>query len=60
MAVKVLFILNNEHANVFYEKKIGRSTACTQVFSCIICEAFCISGGCFWKNVTHYYVIKNM
>ena len=31
----------------------------TQVFSCGICETFKNSGGCFWKHVTYYYVIKN-
>ena len=29
------------------------------MFSCGICETFENSGGCFWKHVTYYYVIKN-
>ena len=30
----------------------------TQVFSCGIHETFKNSGGCFWKHVTYYYIIK--
>ena len=26
---------------------------------CGICETFQNSGGCFWKHVIYYYVIKN-
>ena len=42
---------------LFYNFK-GKKTP-TQVFSCGICETFKNSGGCFWKQVTCYYVIKN-
>ena len=31
----------------------------TLVFSCGTCETFNNSGGCFWKQVIFYYVIKN-
>ena len=37
----------------------GKKETPTQVFSCGICETFKNSGGCFWKHVTYYYVIKN-
>ena len=30
-----------------------------QVFFYGICETFKNSGGCFWKHVTYYYIIKN-
>ena len=29
------------------------------MFSCGICETFKNSGGCFWKHVTYYYILKN-
>ena len=31
----------------------------TEVYSCGICKTFKGSGGCLWKHVTYYYVIKN-
>ena len=31
----------------------------TQMFSCGISETFKSSGGCFWKHITFYYIIKS-
>ena len=50
---------NTEQMSLYNFIILRKKETPAQVFSCGICETFKNSGGCFWKHLTYYYVIKN-
>ena len=54
-----VWLIHAEQMPLYNSIILRKKESPPRVFSCGICETLKNSGGCFWKHVTYYDILKN-
>ena len=54
-----VWLIHAEQMSLYNSIILRKKESPPRVFSCGICETLKNSGGCFWKHVTYYDILKN-